>query len=53
MILLIVKLLLAHLLGDFVFQPYSWVKSKEKKKINLPLPTHSDSCNSLIRTTWD
>lgn len=27
------KVLIAHLLGDFVFQPESWVKDKEKKKI--------------------
>jgi hypothetical protein len=33
MILLIVKLLLSHLLGDFVFQPYAWVKSKEEEKV--------------------
>ncbi len=33
MILLILKLLLAHLLGDFLLQPSTWVASKEKKKI--------------------
>ncbi|MBY0488067.1 MAG: DUF3307 domain-containing protein [Flavobacteriaceae bacterium] len=27
-----VKLLLAHLIGDFLLQPNSWVNSKEKKK---------------------
>lgn len=27
------KILLAHFLGDFTFQPYKWVKEKEKKKI--------------------
>lgn len=27
------KLLLAHILGDFVFQPTKWVKDKEKKKL--------------------
>jgi len=31
--ILFLKLLVAHLLGDFVFQPKSWVKDKEKKKI--------------------
>lgn len=28
----IVKLILAHLIGDFLLQPNSWVKAKEKKK---------------------
>ena len=31
--LLFLKLLLAHILGDFVFQPEKWVKSKEEKKV--------------------
>ena len=31
--LLLLKLLVSHLLGDFVFQPIKWVKEKEKKKI--------------------
>ncbi|HOZ76172.1 MAG TPA: DUF3307 domain-containing protein [Flavobacterium sp.] len=31
--ILFVKLLLAHLLGDFVLQPNSWVADKEDKKI--------------------
>ncbi|SDG58538.1 DUF3307 domain-containing protein [Psychroflexus sediminis] len=30
---LLLKLLLAHFLGDFVFQPYKWVKSKERKAV--------------------
>lgn len=30
--ILLVKFLLAHLIGDFVLQPDSWVKDKEKKK---------------------
>lgn len=29
---LFIRLLLAHLLGDFVFQPDSWVREKEQKK---------------------
>lgn len=29
----LLKLLLAHLLGDFFFQPNSWVLEKEKKKL--------------------
>ncbi|TYP99185.1 uncharacterized protein DUF3307 [Tenacibaculum adriaticum] len=31
--ILFLKFLIAHLLGDFVFQPENWVKDKEKKKI--------------------
>jgi hypothetical protein len=30
--IILVKLLLAHILGDFLFQPGSWVKAKEQKK---------------------
>jgi hypothetical protein len=30
--IIIVKLILAHILGDFLFQPNSWVKEKERKK---------------------
>jgi hypothetical protein len=30
---ILLKLLLGHLLGDFVFQPYKWVVDKEQKKI--------------------
>ncbi len=33
MILLLLKLLLAHFLGDFVFQPDSWVRRKVNDKI--------------------
>jgi magnesium-transporting ATPase (P-type) len=29
----LLKLLMAHLLGDFFFQPNSWVEEKEKKKL--------------------
>ncbi|MGB1042248.1 MAG: DUF3307 domain-containing protein [Tenacibaculum sp.] len=31
--ILFLKLLIAHFLGDFVFQPDKWVKNKEKKKL--------------------
>jgi hypothetical protein len=34
--ILLVKLLLAHLLGDFVLQPDAWVKEKELKKDRSP-----------------
>ena len=30
--LLFLKFLLAHILGDFVFQPEKWVKTKKKRK---------------------
>lgn len=36
MSLLLIKLLIAHALGDFVFQPKSWVKHKKKKKHRSP-----------------
>ena len=39
--ILFLKLLIAHLLGDFVLQPKSWVKDREKKKIkSLKLYAH-------------
>ncbi|MEE9406619.1 MAG: DUF3307 domain-containing protein [Polaribacter sp.] len=31
--LLFLKFLLAHILGDFVFQPENWIKEKEEKKV--------------------
>ncbi|MCH7412290.1 DUF3307 domain-containing protein [Belliella sp. R4-6] len=34
--ILLVKLLFAHLIGDFVLQPKSWVQEKEKKKARSP-----------------
>ena len=33
MTLIILKLILAHILGDFFLQPKKWVKDKEKKKL--------------------
>ena len=33
MLILVLKLLLAHSIGDFLLQPYKWVKDKEAKKI--------------------
>lgn len=33
---LLIKLVLAHLIGDFIIQPKSWVKSKEKRKLKSP-----------------
>lgn len=34
--IILFKLLLAHLIGDFLLQPNSWVTEKEKKKANSP-----------------
>src|SRR3546814_5185296 len=31
--ILLLKLFLAHLLGDFMFQPAKWVEAKEKRRI--------------------
>lgn len=39
--MILIKLLLAHLLGDFLLQPTKWVKLKEKKKLRAyPLYLH-------------
>lgn len=32
MLVLFIKFILAHLIGDFLFQPYTWVKHKNKNK---------------------
>lgn len=34
--IILIKLILAHLIGDFLLQLKSWVKSKEKKKLKSP-----------------
>ncbi len=34
--MLILKLFLAHIVGDFFLQPSTWVKEKEKKKLKSP-----------------
>lgn len=34
--MIITKLILAHILGDFFLQPQKWVKEKEKKKLKSP-----------------
>lgn len=31
--IIFIKLILAHLLGDFIFQPRQWVEAKEQKKL--------------------
>lgn len=35
-IMILIKLLLAHLIGDFMLQPQKWVKDKEKRKLKSP-----------------
>lgn len=35
--ILLFKLILAHLVGDFILQPDGWVKSKESRKLKSPL----------------
>jgi hypothetical protein len=34
--MILIKLILAHLIGDFFLQPTSWVKEKEKRKLRSP-----------------
>ncbi len=34
--LILIKLILAHLIGDFLLQPTSWVKEKERRKAASP-----------------
>lgn len=34
--ILFLKLIIAHFLGDFLFQPKSWVQQKESEKIKSP-----------------
>ena len=36
MMMLFLKMLLAHLVGDFMLQPDSWVKDKNKRKLRSP-----------------
>lgn len=36
MLVLALKFILAHLLGDFVLQPNKWIKDKQKKKYKSP-----------------
>ncbi|WP_121666710.1 DUF3307 domain-containing protein [Mesonia aquimarina] len=34
--IILIKLILAHLIGDFLLQPYTWVQEKEAKKFASP-----------------
>lgn len=53
--MLFIKLILAHLLGDFIFQPNSWVADKERKKAkSLYLYLHTFIHFALIMILlWD
>ncbi len=53
--IIFVKLLLAHLIGDFMLQPTSWVKDKEEKKLkSFPLYLHGLIHGILIMVfMWD
>lgn len=53
--MLFIKLILAHLLGDFIFQPNSWVADKEKEKAkSLYLYLHTFIHFALIMfLLWD
>lgn len=53
--MILIKLILAHFIGDFLLQPTNWVKEKEKKKACSPkLYLHSIIHGGLIiLITWD
>ncbi|MBX2894102.1 MAG: DUF3307 domain-containing protein [Cyclobacteriaceae bacterium] len=53
--LLLIKLLLAHLIGDFFLQPKKWVKEKESKKLlAIPLYLHALVHGLLVMLlVWD
>ncbi|WP_053971798.1 DUF3307 domain-containing protein [Mangrovimonas sp. ST2L15] len=53
--ILLIKLLLAHIIGDFILQPKKWVKDKEKHKLKsrylyLHIAIH---LTLLFLITWD
>ena len=53
--IILVKLLLAHLIGDFILQPKSWVDEKEKLKHRSPkLYVHAPLHGLLVLLLlWD
>lgn len=53
--ILITKLILAHLIGDFLLQPSSWVKHKEERKLRSKyLYLHSILHGAIIMVlVWD
>jgi hypothetical protein len=54
--ILFIKLLLAHLIGDFILQPHSWVLQKEQKKLRAwQLYAHiavHGVCSLLLLWNW-
>ena len=58
MISLLLKLLIAHLTGDFVFQPDQWVKEKRRKKhksryLYLHLLIHTLALIVVLKFDWN
>lgn len=53
--IVLIKLILAHLIGDFFLQPLSWVKAKEEKKLrSYQLYLHAALHGALILLlVWD
>ena len=54
---LFLKFLLAHILGDFVFQSKKWVNDKEKNKVKsifyLSIGSHFSSGASMSKNRFD
>jgi drug/metabolite transporter superfamily protein YnfA len=53
--IILLKLFLAHLIGDFLLQPLAWVKAKEEKKLRAwQLYVHACLHGVLVMlVTWD
>jgi len=57
MISLIIKLLIAHIIGDFVFQPDKWIEDKKQNKhksiyLYLHLVVHALALIVLLKFDW-
>jgi hypothetical protein len=47
--IVLIKLILAHLLGDFVLQPDSWVKTKEERNFkSIVVSNHWEAIGFLM-----
>ena len=58
MIVLALKLLIAHILGDFVFQPNKWVKDKKQRKqrsayLYLHIGVHAIALLIVLKFDWN
>lgn len=58
MITLAVKLLIAHVIGDFVFQPDKWIEDKKQRKQRSPylylhIGIHTLSLLVLLKFEWN